>query len=93
MQDQTKGKATEEEPSVAHTFRHVYGFILRAMQGDRPLQAPCTSDISRGNWPRNYSLYRVNACKRTRAGELNRNPLKAVVREPVPCEGLDSACK
>jgi hypothetical protein len=34
MQDQTKGKATEEKPSVADAFRHVYRFILRAMQGD-----------------------------------------------------------
>ena len=34
MQDQTKGKVTEEEPSVADAFGHVYRFILRAMQGD-----------------------------------------------------------
>ena len=34
MQDQRSGEATEEEPSVAYAFRHVYQFILRAMQGD-----------------------------------------------------------
>ena len=35
MQDQRSGEATTgEEPSVADAFRHVYRFILRAMQGD-----------------------------------------------------------
>ena len=34
MQDQTNDEVTEEEPSVAYAFRHVYQFILRAMQGD-----------------------------------------------------------
>ena len=34
MQDQRSSEATEEEPSVADAFRHVYQFILRAMQGD-----------------------------------------------------------
>ena len=34
MQDQRSSEATEEEPSVAYAFRHVYRFILRAMQGD-----------------------------------------------------------
>ena len=33
-QDQRSAEATEEEPSVAGAFRHVYRFILRAMQGD-----------------------------------------------------------
>jgi hypothetical protein len=33
-QDQRSAEATEEEPSVAGKFRHVYLFILRAMQGD-----------------------------------------------------------
>jgi hypothetical protein len=33
-QDQRSAEATEEEPSVAGAFRHVYQFILRAMQGD-----------------------------------------------------------
>ena len=34
MKDERSGEPTEEQASISRTFRHVYRFILRAMQGD-----------------------------------------------------------
>jgi|SRR6516164_1906737 len=34
MKYERSGEPTEEQPSISRTFRHVYRFILRAMQGD-----------------------------------------------------------
>ena len=34
MQDETNGEPAEEQLSISHTFRHLYRFILRAVQGD-----------------------------------------------------------
>jgi hypothetical protein len=34
MQDEKPGEPTEGQLLVSHTFRHVYRFILQAMQGD-----------------------------------------------------------
>ena len=33
MEDE-RSEPAEEQPSVAHTFRHVYRFILEALEGD-----------------------------------------------------------
>lgn len=34
MQDERNGELTEQQPSISHTFRDVYRFILGAVQGD-----------------------------------------------------------
>ena len=33
-QEKSTSEPGDEQPSVPHTFRHVYDFILRAVQGD-----------------------------------------------------------
>jgi hypothetical protein len=34
MQDERNGEPAKEQLSISYTFRHVYRFILRAVQGD-----------------------------------------------------------
>jgi hypothetical protein len=51
MQDESSGEPTEEQPSSSHTFRHVYRFILRAMQGDRAVASALFQQYLAGELP------------------------------------------
>jgi hypothetical protein len=51
MQDERSGEATEEQPSISHTFRHVYRFILQAMQGDTVAASALFQEYLAGELP------------------------------------------
>jgi hypothetical protein len=51
MQDERSGEPTEEQPSISHTFRHVYRFILRAMQGDTAVASALFQQYLAGELP------------------------------------------
>jgi hypothetical protein len=51
MQDERSGEPTEEQPSISHTFRHVYRFILRAMQGDTAVVSALFQQYVAGELP------------------------------------------
>jgi hypothetical protein len=51
MQDERNGEPTEEQPSISHTFRHVYHFILRAMHGDSAVASTLFQQYLAGELP------------------------------------------
>jgi hypothetical protein len=51
MQDERSGEPTEEQASISRTFRHVYRFILRAMQGDTTIASALFQRYLAGELP------------------------------------------
>jgi hypothetical protein len=66
IQDERNGETIKEQPAFAHTFRHVYQFILQATDGDTGAASAMFQDISQESYQRNCSLYRVAGCGRTK---------------------------
>jgi hypothetical protein len=94
MQDERSGEPTEEQPSISHTFRHVYRFILRAMQGDTAVASALFQQYLAGELPvKLLALSRrcvqedqaAAACKKIKkAGRFAKStvrPRKAVLRQ------------
>jgi hypothetical protein len=94
MQDERSGEPTEEQPSISHTFRHVYRFILRAMQGDTAVVSALFQQYVAGELPEkllalsrrcvqeDQAALRARRSKRP-AGSRNQRcaPRKAVLRQ------------
>jgi hypothetical protein len=51
MKDERSGEPTEEQASISRTFRHVYRFILRAMQGDTTIASALFQRYLAGELP------------------------------------------
>jgi hypothetical protein len=69
MQDERSGEPTEEQPSISHTFRQVYRFILRAMQGDTAVARALFQQYLAGELPDFIAALRARrssgaACKK-----------------------------
>jgi hypothetical protein len=49
---------SEIQPTLWHTFSHVYHFILQAVKGDRATADTIFEDYLLENYPKNYCLFR-----------------------------------
>ena len=92
MQDQRSVDATEEEPSVAHTFRHVYRFILRAMQGDTDAASAIFQRYLAGELPEELLALSRRCVQEDQMRRRTQpcDPLKAVVRQRPPVRARTS---
>jgi hypothetical protein len=71
VQEERNGEPTEEQPSISHTFRHVYGFILRAVQGDVAVASALFQRYLAGELPEELlALSRRCVQNDQKAGEL-----------------------
>jgi hypothetical protein len=48
----------ETQPSLRHAFKHVYGFILQAVKGDKAAADAIFEDYLAGNYPKNCCQFR-----------------------------------
>jgi hypothetical protein len=89
MQDERSGEPTEEQPSISHTFRQVYRFILRAMQGDTAVARALFQQYLAGELPGFIAALRARrssgaACKKIKkAGRFAKStvPPEAILRQ------------
>jgi hypothetical protein len=85
MQDERSGEPTEEQPSISHTFRQVYRFILRAMQGDTAVARALFQQYLAGELPEELLALSRRCVQEDQKGrpvrELNGAPPKAVLRQ------------
>jgi hypothetical protein len=72
MQDERSGEPTEEPPSISHTFRHVYRFILRAMQGDTAVASALFQQYLAGELPKELLALSRRCVQEDQKGRLVR---------------------
>ena len=51
----------ETQPTLRHTFKHVYGFILQALKGDKAAADAILRIIWLEHYPTNYCRFRSKA--------------------------------
>jgi hypothetical protein len=86
MQDERSGEPTEEQPSISHTFRQVYRFILRAMQGDTAVARALFQQYLAGEMPDFIAALRARrssgaACKKIKRRCVQEDQKGRPVRE------------
>jgi hypothetical protein len=96
MKDERSGEPTEEQPSISRTFRHVYRFILRAMQGDTTIASALFQRYLAGELPEDLLALSRRCVQEDQKGRRTQRcaPLKAVLRQrPSPFEDFGGALK
>jgi hypothetical protein len=60
----------ETQPTLRHAFKHVYGFILQAVKGDRTTADAIFEDYLLENYPKNCCQFRGVASVRIKQAHL-----------------------
>lgn len=96
MKDERSGEPTEEQASISRTFRHVYRFILRAMQGDTIIASALFQRYLAGELPEDLlALSRrcVQEDQKCLANSAVRPPEGSLRQRPSPFEDFGGALK